>query len=200
VLFAGTDGSVQAYQTSGNEDDCGPGFPTACLDWETPVDGQATRPVLEGAGHKLYVATSGGTVYRLDGIDGSIEWSGSLGAPAAAAPALADGVLYVPTTAGDLVAFASGGCGGTSPCTPLWSASAGSPVTRPPAVGGGVVFTGSADGTLHGFAAAGCGSATCPPLWTATTDGSAVTGGPIVTGGRVYAGTTDGQLFAFGLP
>jgi outer membrane protein assembly factor BamB len=200
VLFVGANGSVQAYPTSANDGGCGPGYPTACLGWETPVDGQATRPVLEGAGHKLYVATSGGTVYRLDGNGGGIEWSGALGAPAAAAPALADGVLYVPTTAGDLVAFAADGCDGPSTCAPLWSASAGSPITKPPAVGGGVVFTGSADGSLHGFAAAGCGSVTCPALWTGTTDGSAISGGPVVTGGRVYAGTTNGQLFAFGLP
>ena len=200
VLFAGTDGSVQAYGTSGNGDDCGPGFPKACLNWERPVDGTATRPVLEGAGYKVYVATSGGTVYRFDGNGGGIEWSGSLGAPAAASPALAGGVLYVPTTDGDLVAFAAGGCEDTSPCAPLWSASAGSPITKPPAVGGGVVFTGSSDGTLHGFAAAGCGAATCPAVWTASTDGSAISGGPIVTGGRVLAGTTNGRLFAFGLP
>jgi hypothetical protein len=201
VLFVGGDGVVQAYRTSGNGDDCGPGYPTACLSWETPVNGWATRPVLAGAGHKVYVATSGGTVHQLDGGAGGIEWTGELGAPAAAPPALAKGVLYVPTTAGELLAFDTDGCDGAPPCPPLWRASAGSTITEQPAVGGGVVFTGSADGTLHGFDAAGCGGpTTCPAIWTAPTDGSAVSGAPIVYGGRVFAGTTAGRLFAFGLP
>jgi outer membrane protein assembly factor BamB len=167
-----------------------------CPTWATGLDGStATSPVIGPGEDTLYTGTDAGTVYAVDVTTGAVRWTASVGAEVTAAPALADGTLFVPTAGGELVALAASGCGAPT-CAPLWSAPAGSELTVQPAVAGGVVFTGSADGTLGGFAAGGCGAATCEPLWTAAT-GSRVTGAPAVSDGQLYVGTQDGRAIAY---
>ena len=59
-----------------------------------------------------------------------------MGANVSATPALAGGVLYVPTADGDLVAVDAAGCGAAT-CEPLWSAAIdGTAITEQPAVSG----------------------------------------------------------------
>jgi len=175
--------------------------------WSQVIEPQtgATAPVLSADESTLFVGTgyggTGHTIYALDTATGAIEWTADVGAGVAAAPALADGLLYVPTTDGHLVVVDGDGCGAAT-CAPLWSAAAGSNIGQQPAVAGGVVYTGSSDGTVHAFAAAGCGAATCAPLWSAAT-GAPVVSGPVVSGGRLYVvSATDfasGRLVAYGL-
>jgi outer membrane protein assembly factor BamB len=171
--------------------------PWDCGLWATPTDGFATAPVIGPDEATLYVGTDAGTVYAVDAANGAILWSASAGAAVEHPPALAGGLLYVPTADGDLVVFDVDACGGGT-CSPAWSAPSPGPISAQPAVAGGVVFVGTASGALRAFDAGGCGAATCVPLWSAET-GSAITGDPAVSSGHVFAGTADGRLIAYHL-
>jgi outer membrane protein assembly factor BamB len=131
-------------------------------------------------------------------------WTGSIGVSAEAAPAVANGVVYV-TADNRMFAFPAAGCG-AKVCRPLWrtivvdGAIQGS---GPSVSGGGTVyfasvnFTGSTTSTLYAFAAGGCGAFTCRPRWIAhPIDGDSIETTPVVANGRVYASTTSG-LHAF---
>lgn len=188
---------VRAWPLSGVPH-CGPSNAISCPMWATPLNGSGTVPVLNGDESVLYTATSAGTAYAVSTVDGSILWSASLGAGASAIPALAEGVLYVPTVDGRLVALDADGCGAAT-CSSLWSATGGTgSISDQPAVAGGVVFTGWGDGSVHAFTAAGCGVATCSPVWSVST-GSAISGAPAVSNGQLYVGTQDGRVIAYGL-
>jgi outer membrane protein assembly factor BamB len=197
---------VRAFPASGGSSTCGPiEYPRfACPVWVTEVGGSPTAPVLGPGERVVYVGSSGGTVAALDAATGALLWTADVGAAVHHPPALADGVLYVPTADGDLVAVDADGCG-NSTCAPLWTATTGTAaVSTQPAVGGSgadaVVYAATAGGQVLAFAAAGCGDAVCStPLWSGAT-AAPVTGGPVVTGGRVYVATDDGRLVAYGLP
>jgi outer membrane protein assembly factor BamB len=183
---------------------CGP--PTAavfaCPTWATPL--ATVTGVVIGPGEVLYVGRAGGAVVALDGATGAVLWETPVGADVTATPALADGVLYVPTADGDLVAVDAAGCAAAT-CEPLWSAAIdGTAINEQPAVSGdgedAVVFVGTSGGTVAAVAAAGCGYATCgAPLWQASV-GAAVTGAPAVSGGAVVVGTASGRVAAFRVP
>ena len=189
------------YRPAGN---CGPsGAPFfACPDWATPL--AALTPVVIGPGeHTLYVGVAGGSVAALDAVTGTVRWTAAVGANPTDAPALAGGVLYVPTADGDLVAVSADGCGATT-CAPLWSAAVdGTALAGQPAVSGdgadAVVFAATAGGSLAALAAGGCGAATCPVLGHVDV-GAAVTGSPAVSNGKVVVGTADGTVAAFRVP
>lgn len=179
-----------------------------CPIWATPVDGTAwTEPVLTEDQATVFVGTDAGTLYALDTADGAIRWTASLGAAVTAPPALAGGVLYVPTGDGQLVALAAGGCGAVR-CGRLWWGVTGGRVDVQPAVAGGVVFTGSVEGWVKGFATAGCadravadqavgdGRHRCDARWKYKLD-SAISGAPAISGGRLFVGTAAGTLVAF---
>lgn len=179
---------------------CGPSNSFACPMWATPIDGTgATTPVLGPGETTLYTVSNVGTLHAVRAADGAVLWTAPLGAAPTDAPALADGILYVPAADGRLVAFAADGCGAAT-CGSLWAATgnAGARISEQPAVAGGVVFTGWSDGTVHAHDAAGCGAAICTPVWSAIV-GSPISGAPAVTGGQLYVGTQDGRLVAYGL-
>jgi outer membrane protein assembly factor BamB len=137
-------------------------------------------------------------LHALDARTGALLWSVDLDSHAAAAPALADGRLFVPTQGGRLVVVSARGCGAAT-CSPLWSASSGGWMFQQPVVAGGVVFTSSFDslnGFIRAFDAAGCGSPTCPPLWQGWVDGEITT--TAVSDGRLFVGTAHQQVIAFG--
>jgi outer membrane protein assembly factor BamB len=183
---------------------CGPPSAAvfACPTWATPLT--TVSGVVIGPGEVLYVGRVGGAVVALDGATGAVLWETPVGADVSATPALADGVLYVPTADGDLVAVDAGGCGAPT-CEPLWSAAIDrTAISEQPAVSGdsadAVVFVGTAGGTVAAVAAAGCGHPRCAmPLWQASV-GAAVTGPPAVSAGAVVVGTASGQVAAFRLP
>ena len=174
---------------------CDGGGIYTCPQWADQTIGFA--PVLS---NNQTIAYSAGVtqVKAFDASTGAVLWTGSLGFPAPALPALANGLLYVPTESGTLEVFDADGCGAPT-CAPLWSASALSPITEQPAVAGGVVYTASADGFVRAFDAAGCATPPCAPIWSAST-GSPITGAPAVSDGKLYVGTEDGRLITYGEP
>ncbi len=165
--------------------------------WSVAVpDLVAGHPLLSADNATVYAA-SATTLLALDAGTGTQRWSATLGASASAAPALANGWLYVPTSNGDLQVFAANGCGHAT-CSPVWTAHTTSSIAQPPAVtSGGIVYTASADGVVRAYPAAGCGHPTCTALWSAAT-GSTITGGPVAALGQLYIGTSDGRLIAYG--
>ena len=182
---------VQAHPRSGN--------PASPL-WVANLGQMAAAmaPVLSADESTVYVGTAGAaeghTLFALDAATGAISWSVDVGTQVTAAPALAEGVLYVPTSTG-LVAVDDGG-------EIVWRAQAGTWVSSQPAVAGGVVYTGSLDGSVRAFDAGGCGSATCPTVWSAAT-GEPVISAPMVSDAQLYVvSATDneaGRVVAFGL-
>ena len=183
---------------------CGPSGAEvfACPDWATPM--VTTTPVVVGPGEQtLYVGVAAGSVAAVDATTGAVLWSTPAGARVTGAPALADGVLYVPKADGTIQAFDAAGCGAAT-CPPRWSAPVdGTPLAGQPAVSGvgenAVVFAGTQGGTVAAVAAAGCGDATCALLWQASV-GASVVSSPAVSNGTVVVGTSAGRIAAFRVP
>lgn len=187
---------VRAY-VLGNSRSCRNSL-AVCPNWARPLPGTTTTaPLLTSDGATAVVGTDTGHVVAVDTASGALRWTASLGSAVTDTPALAHGMLFVPTAEGTLVALAAGGCGATT-CAPRWWAATGSRITQQPAVAGDVVFTGSANGALRAFRATGCGSSSCSALWSAST-GSEITGAPAIDSGRLYVGTADGRLLAYAL-
>jgi outer membrane protein assembly factor BamB len=121
-------------------------------------------------------------------------------------PVVANGVAYVGTSDGRLMAFDAAGntnCSGSGPrtCQPLWSAQLGNQaITSTPAVANGVVYVGTQFGFLEGFDASGstCGGApkVCFPMWQSVQIG-AIKSSPVVANGKVYIGSNDTDLYSF---
>jgi outer membrane protein assembly factor BamB len=196
---------IRAFPTGGpTAHDCGPPQAAvfACPAWVAPLTARpAGPPVIGGDGTLVFVATIDGRLQAFESATGVRLWSYNLAAGVIAAPAVADGHVFVGTTAGKLVALPEQ-CA-APPCAPSWTSEVGAPVNRQPAVAGtadtAVVFATSTTGELRAFAAAGCGSAVCPPVWTADA-GSGVNAAPAVSDGRLFISTAGGELVAYGLP
>jgi outer membrane protein assembly factor BamB len=134
------------------------------------------------------------------------QWTATVPSGFAARPAVANGVMFVGSNAGELVALDANGvqnCSGTpKTCAPLWTGLTGGAIDfSSPAVYGGVVYVGSEDGKLYAFDANGttnCSGTpkTCAPLWTAQTR-AGIEASPTVAYGRVYVGSIDRQIYAF---
>jgi outer membrane protein assembly factor BamB len=197
-----TGDGVRAYRPNFHPiPSCGANGSETCPRWAVPTDGQVRgHPVVDGTIETVYAGTSAGTVYAIDGPSGFVSWTAPVGAPVAAAPALAplagasSRVLYVPTADGRIVVLE----GTTGSQLAELSTGSSSPIQVQPAIAGGLVFAGAADGSIYAFDAAGCGEAPCTPLWSAST-GSEITGAPAVSNGQLYVGTADGRLIAYGL-
>ena len=190
--------AVRAFPLRDGQSTCGPAVAPyfACATWTTPLDGRrSTAVVLHPGGAVGYVGTDAGTIHAFDTTTGALLWTGAAGSAIVDAPALANGTLYVPTSAGDLMAFAADGCGAAS-CPVLWRAPTGAAITTQPAVARGVVFVGGGDGSVTAFPAAGCGAPTCASLWNADA-GGAIAGGPAVSNGRLYVATDAPALVAY---
>jgi hypothetical protein len=193
----GTGHGLRAYSYTADVDGCapvtGPGggtFTVDCPLWANALDGTpVSAPPVVGAGGTAYVATQG-HVYAV-GSDGVTLWSDDLGG---GRPALAHGVLYVPSGTG-VRAYDAGGCGAAT-CAPLWAADLGGVTATGVSVGGDVLYA-TAGATAQAFAAGGCGSATCAPLWSYAL-GATATGSPVISGGRLYV-TSGAEVTAFTL-
>ena len=157
----------------------------ACVPiWRAALDG-VVQPVVIGEDPSvLFVGTSAGTLVALDAATGATRWTATVGSPISQPPALAKGMLYVPTDAGELVAVPAGGCGAPT-CPAAWRGTASGPITAQPAVAGGVVYAGASDGVVTAFPAASPGGATWSPAWTSpapSAGGGSVKGLAISTG------------------
>jgi outer membrane protein assembly factor BamB len=129
-------------------------------------------------------------------------WTAYLDGGVVAAPAVADGVVYVATRLeswvgrpGLLYAFSA-----RSPGRLLWTGEIGldgAYMGSSPTVANGVVYVGSLDSKLYAFPV-GCrrNDWACPPLWTGKT-GDLISSTPAVADGVVYVTSQDGKLYAF---
>jgi outer membrane protein assembly factor BamB len=66
-------------------------------------------------------------------------------------PAVAGGVVFVGTDAGDVAAYPAAGCGAAT-CPSLWRRDVGAPVTGAPAVSAGRVYVGASPDKVVAFA------------------------------------------------
>jgi outer membrane protein assembly factor BamB len=135
-------------------------------------------------------------------------WRGDAGpTPPAAAPTVADGVVYTTTYNGHLFAFDANGCG-QKLCQPLWVGKMKGFSTSTPTVHDGVVYVGTYDtrgqfqggGRLYAFSAAGCGASTCKPLWYGSMDDKRDLGAfdtPTYSNGLVFVTSEIGKISAF---
>jgi outer membrane protein assembly factor BamB len=203
VAYAGRadGGFLDAYDADATEGCSDAGNYRLCTPlWSAPVTGGA-RPAVSGS--TVFAATGTGVAaYATEGVRGPDQqprWRADVAGASAVAlhPAAAATRVFVGSSDGTLEAFAAGGCGGATTCTPAWQGLAGGAVGAP-AVANGVVYAGSADGFVHAYAAAGCGEATCAPVWSAPTPGAPTQ--VVVANGRVHVLTATGELVAFGLP
>jgi outer membrane protein assembly factor BamB len=141
-----------------------------------------------------------GTIYAFDTATGTLAWKGRVAASPHAIAA-ANGVAYVTTGLGELVAFAVAGCG-QAVCRPLWTSAPSGLSLFTPTIANGVVYVGALDfyytrGDVLAYPTA-CTDG-CRPLATLVLGGANET--PVaVAGGRVYATTVNGNIDSFGLP
>lgn len=148
--------------------------------WQTPLPVGDPQPLVLGPHEStVFVATAaGGTagrVHALDARTGAIRWTANLDHAPSAAPALADGVLYVPSFDGLTALDAATGA-------TLWTTTAWA--GHQPVVAGGLVlvpgdFMGS---PALAYDAHGCGAAECEPVWSSTFPATALT----ISGGHLY--------------
>jgi outer membrane protein assembly factor BamB len=140
-----------------------------------------------------------GAIYAFDPATGSLKWKGHVIAPPHAI-AVANGVAYVTSGNGELVAFAVAGCG-QEVCRPLWRSAPSGLSLFTPTVANGVVYVGALDflytqGDVIAYPA-NCNDG-CQPLATLVLGGANET--PVaVTGGRIYATTVNGGIDSFAL-
>ncbi|HEX9312251.1 MAG TPA: PQQ-binding-like beta-propeller repeat protein [Actinomycetota bacterium] len=123
-------------------------------------------------------------VFALNAETGAQVWAFSTDNRIDASPAVADGVVYVPSFDGNLYALdaATG--------TPQWTLRTGAFELSNPAVANGVVYWGSANGTLYAL-----DGATGATLWTARVPVAGLAG-PAVSHGVVYVEGADGTIYA----
>jgi outer membrane protein assembly factor BamB len=155
------------------------GPPTTTTTSTVPASTSADWPM---AGHDA-AHTASNPAENTVGVGnvGSLElqWTAALAPGSDGRPAVANGVMFVGSHAGNIVALDANGvenCSGTpKTCAPLWTGLTGGAVDfSSPAVDNGVVYVGAEDGKLYAFDANGstnCSGVptTCEPLWTAQT-------------------------------
>ena len=192
-----------AYDASG----CG--APTCAPLWTSPSNSPARALGTPAVANGIVYTTHGGvSAFTASGC-GAAEcaplWTATVDGYPSSGPAVADGVVYVPTDTGNytgtITAFRVADCSAAR-CAPLWKAPTFghsnsfvglTPDNVSAAIAGGVVYVAAngstwGDATFYAFRAAGCGTPTCSPLWTAQAPGSALSS-PTVANGVVYLGT-----------
>jgi outer membrane protein assembly factor BamB len=112
------------------------------------------------------------------------QWRFETGSLVDSSPAVANGVVYVGSTDGNLCAV-DARTGNLQ-----WSFDAGFMVVSSPAIADETVYVGGGDGNLYALS-----SRTGNPKWSFKT-GAMVRSSPAVAGGTVYVGSNDGNLYA----
>lgn len=147
----------------------------------------------------VWIGATDGVLRALALEDGARLWQRDLGAPIAATPAVADGMVYVTTRDGRLHALdaASGTVRWTVesdvPRPMPWGHESGDRYTPSPAVSGGLVVWAAADGVVRAT-----DRESGVARWTAATGGP-IWSSPAVADGVVYVGSADGMLYALDL-
>jgi outer membrane protein assembly factor BamB len=80
-------------------------------------------------------------------------WTGTpTDSPVTEQPAVANGVAFVGTADGTVLAYAARGCSAPfSACQPIWSDDVGSEITGAPTVSEGRLYVGTSDGRLIAY-------------------------------------------------
>ena len=117
-------------------------------------------------------------------VSGAVAWTASLGAPASASPAVANGAVYAASEAGVVAAYS------LDDGRPLWRYDAGSPIETAPAAAGEFVYAGTRGGRLLALDAE-----TGAARWEFETR-NPVFASPVVHRGTLYLGGADGFLYA----
>jgi outer membrane protein assembly factor BamB len=107
-----------------------------------------TVPAVSAEG--LFVGSADGLVAVVPDCAPICTWQGDTGAPVASAPTVANGVVYVASTDGNLHAFSAAGCPEPT-CAPLWSAATPGVATSSPVVANGRVYVGTSTGQLVAY-------------------------------------------------
>jgi len=136
------------------------------------------------AGDVVYIGSSDGNVYALNGSTGSMVWTYATGGEVRSSPAVVAGTVYVGSMDNRVYALSA------STGSLIWSYVTGNDTDSSPAVVGGVVYIGSLDDSVYALNAAN-GSM----LWSYTT-GSVVVSSPAVVNGVVYVGSMDHNVYA----
>jgi len=178
-------------------------FPTNCHEgcqpsWfaKTKFSPAAAPTLADGL---VLVADYQGTFYAFDAVTGDLDWKGRV-IPIPHAIAAAHGIAYLASGNGELVAFATRGCG-QELCDPLWTSSPSGFALFTPTIANGVVYVGALDfyytqGDIVAYPTT-CVDG-CEPLAVLKLGGANET--PIaVAGGRIYATTVNGSVDSLGL-
>lgn len=178
-------------------------FPTSCTEgcpplWvaKTQFSPTAAPTLADGL---VLVADYQGTLYAFDAATGNLEWKGKV-TPIPHAIAAAHGMAYLTSGNGELVAFATRGCG-QAVCDPLWTSAPSGFALFTPTIANGVVYVGALDfiytqGDVLAYPTT-CTDG-CEPLAILELGGANET--PIaVAGGRIYATTVNGDIDSLGL-
>ncbi|XHH09006.1 MAG: PQQ-binding-like beta-propeller repeat protein [Candidatus Bathyarchaeia archaeon] len=146
------------------------------------LSGCATPVVADGV---LYLKFSG-TIFALDAYNSTLIRSYDLGSSyyCPQSPAVADGILYAGTGAGEVLAF------NTTTGDTIWTFTADAGIVSSPTVENGVLYIGSIDYKLYAI-----NVTTGVQLWSYQTDGR-VNFSPAVSNGIVVFGSEDGKLYA----
>lgn len=151
-------------------------------------------------GQRVYATTGFGDLVALDAASGAEIWRQSFDAPVGAAPAVADGRVFVVARDGSAwaVSAATGKVQWIASGTPGQSGKLGAGA---PAVAGDRVILPFASGEVRAAA-----SSTGTTLWTGSVPGQRlgrayatvrdISGAPVVDGGTIYAGSSAGRLVA----
>ena len=167
--------------------------------WRTDTQGEDDRSTNIGGGvaidgGRVFASTGRAELLALDIANGKILWRSPLGAPARAAPTVADGRAFVPTALDELRAFTA------ADGRQQWAYQANAVDTTilslpSPAYADGVVVAGFASGELTALRADG-GSVAWADSLAATRGRNSLIDLPTITGRPVI---DNGQVFASGL-
>src|SRR5581483_7575269 len=163
------------------------------LRWQSGVLGLISAPPTVANGLLYTGTTDTDKVYAINLTNGVKPSSWAIftaGGPIRAAPAVADGSVYLATGAPDNKVIALDATTGAL----QWQAGpfAGANFASSPSVDAGGVFIGGQDGKLYALDA-GSGA----PLWPAATTAGAIVSSSAAAGGLVYVGSSDHSLYAF---
>ena len=158
------------------------------MQWTNPLDGTAVSGSPIVVAGDVYVATTGGHVFKVDGDTGATIWTRNIGSDIEDTPAIGNGgaVLVVGDDAGDIVGLKTADGTRAWPRLHTGGAVEGSPTTV-----GGVAYVPSSTGTIFAV-----DISTGAVQWSVTTPGS-IYQSPVVADGALYVefcGSTGAQL------
>lgn len=174
--------------------------------WSADLTPQGARGQLSGGGlaygaGRLFAATGGAELVALDPATGGVVWRQNLGAPAAGAPTVSDGMVYVVARNGTALAIrvTDGRIEWQIGGTPSLSGMIGS--AAPAVAASSVLFPFTSGEVLAALKIGGA------PVWRANVAGARlgrgysnvtdITGDPVVAGKVTYIGNQSGKTAAF---